>query len=195
MCWQIFFFLKDLLVLFIYLFLILNLKIIKNLVGFLEENFFIFFRYLFSCEDVGKFSINLSFFFFLGKFLNLKFVENLVVFSFKKTLWYFMKVLIILSKSRICENMLGILGMTFLCVLENGWKPCRVFVKAVKTLWLFWKHCGALIVWKVFKNLVGFSSISKKDAEIFWKNLFDFSRKSWNFFWNFVEKPFFFFFF
>ena len=105
-----------------------------------------------------------------------------------------MKVLIILSKSRICENMLGILGMTFLCVLENGWKPCRVFVKAVKTLWLFWKHCGALIVWKVFKNLVGFSSISKKDAEIFWKNLFDFSRKSWNFFWNFVEKPFFFFF-
>ena len=119
----IFFFLKDLLVLFIYLFLILNLKIIKNLVGFFEENFFIFFRYLFSCEDLGKFSINLSFFFFFGKFLNLKFVENLVVFSFKKTLWYFMKVLIILSKSRICENMLGILGMTFSCVLENGWKP------------------------------------------------------------------------
>ena len=67
----IFFFKKDLLVSFIYLFLILNLKIIKNLVGFFEENFFIFFRYLFSCEDLGKFSINLSFFFF-GKIFELE---------------------------------------------------------------------------------------------------------------------------
>ena len=103
-----------------------------------------------------------------------------------------MKVLISLPKSRICVNMLGILGMTLSCVLENGWKPCWVFVKAIKTLWLFWKHCGTLFVWEMFKNLVGFSLISEKDVEIFLKILFDFSRKSWNLFCKIVEKPFFF---
>ena len=100
----------------------LNLKIIKNLVGFFEENFFIFFRYLktlpgFLVKILANF---LETFFFFFEIFELEICRKSCCIFLKKTLWYFMKVLITLSKSRICENMLGILELTLSCVLENG---------------------------------------------------------------------------
>ena len=159
MCWQfIFFILKKKLVFFFFL----NLKIIKNLVGFFEENIFIYFQIFenfarFSCEDLGKFSRNLSFFFiflifFNLKILNLKFVENLIVFSLKKNLVVFYESFDILAKiQNLCKH------------VGNSWNDLVVcFGKWMKTLLGFCEsYKNLVIVLKTLWNIICLRDVYK----------------------------------